>query len=250
MPLTVEGLTTGFGAVEVLRGVDLELSAGRTTVLFGLNGAGKSLTLRTISGIQPAWGGTIQLNDTELTGLTVEDRVRAGIGHVLQVGGTFPHLTVGDNLRLGGSQLRPRAEQSRRLDELFDLYPRLAERRRQRAGSLSGGERAMLAVARTLMARPRVLLVDEPTAGLSPGMAEQLLDTLGRARATGVDLLVAEQNVSFGLRLADEIVVLERGRVVYREATDSLDQHRVAQLLGIGQLVDILPTGETEPRHE
>jgi branched-chain amino acid transport system ATP-binding protein len=206
-------------------------------VLLGLNGAGKSVTLKTISGLQPAWRGSVQLEGRELIGLDPEDRVRGGLGHVLQAKSVFPELSVAENLRLGGAILHDKTRFKANLARVHDIYPRLAERSRQLAGSLSGGERAMLAVARALMADPRVLLIDEPSAGLSPRMVEQLGVTLRKVREGGTGLLMVEQNVGFGLELADDVFVLEKGRVVYQDTADALDQARVATLLGIGQLL-------------
>jgi branched-chain amino acid transport system ATP-binding protein len=245
-PLIVTDLTTGFGANQILHGVTLALVPGRAAVLLGLNGAGKSVTLKTISGLQPAWGGSVQLDGRQLVGLDPEDRVRAGLGHVLQAKSVFPELSVAENLRLGGAILRDARRFKANLERVHTIYPRLAERGRQLAGSLSGGERAMLAVARALMAEPRVLLIDEPSAGLSPKMVEQLGDTLRKVRQGGTGLLMVEQNVGFGLELADDVFVLEKGRVVYHDTATALDQQRVAALLGIGQLLGA--DDSTKPR--
>ncbi|MBV9663163.1 MAG: ABC transporter ATP-binding protein [Actinobacteria bacterium] len=235
--LTVRGLETGFGANQILHGVDLTLEPGRAAVLLGLNGAGKSVTLKTISGLQPAWAGSVDFGGRELVGLDPEDRIRAGLGHVLQAKSVFPDLSVAENLRLGGAILRDKRRFADNLARVHDIYPLLADRRSQLAGSMSGGERAMLAVARALMADPRLLLVDEPSAGLSPKMVEQLGGTLRRVREGGTGLLMVEQNVGFGLELADDVFVLEKGRVVYRDTADNLDRPRVASLLGIGDLL-------------
>lgn len=245
--LTVSGLVTGFGANQILHGVDLSLVPGRAAVLLGLNGAGKSVTLKTISGLQPAWGGTVHLYDRDLTTLDPEDRVRAGLGHVLQAKAVFPELSVAENLRLGGAILRDQKRFAENLARVLDIYPLLADRAKQLAGSLSGGERAMLAVARALMADPRLLLIDEPSAGLSPKMVEQLGGTLRRVREGGTGLLMVEQNVGFGLELADDVFVLEKGRVVYTDTSARLDTARVAELLGIGQLLGA-PAGPTRRR--
>src|SRR5256885_3584887 len=198
-------LTTGFGNNQILHGVTLSLDGSTTGVLLGLNGAGKSVTLKTISGLQPAWSGSIRLDGRELTGLEAEDRIRGGLGHVLQSKAVFPHLSVTENLRLGGAILRPRGQWRSRLDRVFTLYPRLAGRASQAAGTLSGGEQAMLAVGRALMPEPKLLLIDEPSAGLSPKMVEQLGDTLRQVRGSGTAMLMVEQNVGFGLELADEV---------------------------------------------
>jgi branched-chain amino acid transport system ATP-binding protein len=244
--LEVCELVTGFGANQILHGVSLSLAPGRAAVLLGLNGAGKSVTLKTISGLQPAWGGTVRLAGRALDGLDPEDRVRAGLGHVLQSKSVFPELSVAENLRLGGAILRDAKRFKANLDRVYGIYPRLAERSRQLAGSLSGGEQAMLAVARSLMAEPRLLLIDEPSAGLSPKMVEQLGGTLELVRKSGTGLLMVEQNVGFGLELADDVFVLEKGRVVYRDAASALDRSLVAALLGIGELLGTAT--KTRPR--
>ena len=235
--LEVRGLATGFGANRVLNGLDLDAEEGRATLLLGLNGAGKSVALKTISGLQPAWSGSIRLSGRELVGLEAEDRIRGGMGHVLQSKAVFGQLTVAENLRLGGATVRDRRRVAENMERVYTIYPRLRERASQQAGSLSGGEQAMLAVARALMAGPRLLLVDEPSAGLSPIMVEALGHTLGEIRKTGTTLLMVEQNVGFGLELADDVYVLEKGRVVYRGAAGELDLARVSALLGIGELL-------------
>lgn len=235
--LEVRGLVTGFGANRVLNGLDIEAEEGKATLLLGLNGAGKSVALKTISGLQPAWAGSIRFSGRELVALEAEDRIRGGMGHVLQSKAVFSHLTVAENLRLGAAPVRDRRRVAENLDRVHTIYPRLGERTSQQAGSLSGGEQAMLAVARALMAGPRLLLVDEPSAGLSPIMVEALGETLGQIRRTGTTLLMVEQNVGFGLELADDVYVLEKGRVVYRGHAADLDLARVSALLGIGELL-------------
>jgi len=235
--LEVAGLGTGFGANRVLHGIDFSLREGRTGVLLGLNGAGKSVTLKTISGLQPAWEGSVRLAGDELTKMEAEDRIRAGLGHVLQSRAVFPALSVDENLRLGAAMVREANRRRASTERVFEIYPILADRRSQLAGNLSGGEQAMLAVARALMASPRLLLVDEPSSGLSPKMVEQLGGTLARVRESGTTLLLVEQNVGFALELADDVFVLEKGRVVYTHEAKALDSRRIAALLGIGELL-------------
>jgi branched-chain amino acid transport system ATP-binding protein len=235
--LEVSGLETGFGANQILHGVDFEVAEGRTAVLLGLNGAGKSVTLKTISGLQAAWRGSVRLAGRELVRLEAEDRIRAGLAHVLQSKAVFPALSVDENLRLGGAMVRDRQRFAANRERVFEIYPILADRASQLAGSLSGGEQAMLAVGRALMSDPRVLLVDEPSAGLSPMMVAQLVSTLIKVRSSGTSLLLVEQNVGYALELADDVFVLEKGRVVYQHKAKDLDQRRVASLLGIGELL-------------
>ena len=235
--LEVRGLVTGFGANRVLNGLDLDAAEGKATLLLGLNGAGKSVALKTISGLQPAWAGSIRLSGRELVALEAEDRIRGGMGHVLQSKAVFGQLTVAENLRLGGATVRDRRRVAENMERVYSIYPRLRQRSSQQAGSLSGGEQAMLAVARALMAGPRLLLVDEPSAGLSPIMVEALGETLREIGRSGTTLLMVEQNVGFGLELADDVYVLEKGRVVYHGAAGDLDLARVSALLGIGELL-------------
>jgi len=235
--LGVRALETGFGANQVLHGVTFSLEEGRTGVLLGLNGAGKSVTLKTISGLVPTWRGNVVLDGKELAGLEPEDRIRSGLGHVLQSKAVFPDLTIAENLRLGGAMIRDKARNRANLEHILSIYPRLSERMKQLAGSLSGGEQAMLAVGRALMGSPRLLLVDEPSAGLSPKMIEELGVTLGAAKDSGTSLLLVEQNVGFGLSLADDVFVMEKGRVVYEGDARELDRDRIASLLGMGALL-------------
>ena len=236
-PLEVQDLRTGFGATPVLHGLSLEVPEATVTALLGLNGAGKSVALKTIAGLVPAWGGTVRLAGADVSRLDTEDRVRAGMGYVLQTRALFPQLTVEQNLRLGGATLAGRGAWRQAVTRILDTYPQLAERRRQLAGSLSGGEQAMLAVGRALMTAPAVLLIDEPTAGLSPSMVGHLVEQLAEVRASGATILLVEQNVRVALTLADHICVLQKGAIAYRGAASSVDRSELAVLLGIGDLV-------------
>jgi branched-chain amino acid transport system ATP-binding protein len=235
--LQVEGLCAGFGATQVLHGVDLEVAEGTVTALLGLNGAGKSVALKTIAGLLDAWSGSVRLDGADLSGLDAEDRVRSGLGYVLQAQALFPGLTVEQNLRLGGATLRGRGAWREAAARIYESYPRLAERRRQPAGSLSGGEQAMLAMGRALMTRPRALLVDEPTAGLSPVMVGHLVEQLAAVRDGGATILLVEQNVRAALALADEVCVLQKGAIAYAGEARTLDRDELARLLGMGDLV-------------
>lgn len=235
--LRVNGLATGFGSNQVLHGVDLSVDRGEIVVLLGLNGAGKSVTLKTMIGFVRAWDGRVELDGRDITGLDTETRIRRGMNYVPQTRGVFPLLTVAQNLRLGGATLN-RAVYRDRLDHALNTYPRLGERLRQAAGKLSGGEQAMLAIARATMTAPNVLLLDEPSAGLSPSMVDVLAETLSLLRSGGTSIVLVEQNVHFGLGVADRAAILENGRVVYSAPAADLDQHRLASLLGIGTLLD------------
>lgn len=237
--LEARGLVAGFGAATVLHGVDVSVGSGEVVAILGLNGAGKSVTLKVLAGLIPARAGSVQLDGDDITTLTPEQRVGRGMGHVLQGRHVFGELSVEQNLRLGAYLLRRKdaAAYEPALAAVLDRFPRLAERRGQLAGSLSGGEQAMLAVGRALMGGPRIVLVDEPTAGLSPLVSAGLVDTLEATRETGVTMLLVEQNTRFALDLADRILVMRQGVVVHDAATPDVDHGDLAELLGIGRLL-------------
>ena len=237
--LEAKGVRAGFGAATVLHGVDVSVGSGEVVAILGLNGAGKSVTLKVLAGLLPARGGTVQLDGEEITGLSPEQRVGRGMGHVLQGRHVFGEMTVEQNLRLGAYLLRKKdpAAYDGALAGVLDRFPRLAERRAQLAGSLSGGEQAMLAVGRALMGGPRIVLVDEPTAGLSPLVSAGLVDTLEATRESGVTMLLVEQNTRFALDLADRILVMRQGVVVHEASSDAVDHADLAELLGIGRLL-------------
>lgn len=245
--LEARGLRAGFGASTVLHGVDVSVDAGEVVAILGLNGAGKSVTLKVLAGLIPARAGTVHLDGDDVTALSPEQRVGLGMGHVLQGRHVFGELTVEQNLRLGAYLLRRKdsAAYDPALAAVLDRFPRLAERRGQLAGSLSGGEQAMLAVGRALMGGPRIVLVDEPTAGLSPLVSAGLVDTLEATRETGVTMLLVEQNTRFALDLADRILVMRQGVVVHDAATADVDHGDLAELLGIGRLLTASVAGRS-----
>jgi branched-chain amino acid transport system ATP-binding protein len=232
-------LICGFGANQVLHGIDLTVHSGEIAGVFGLNGAGKSVAMKTLSGLVPLWSGSVHLDGSDITGLSVEDRVGLGIGNVPQGRQVFPDLTVEENLRLGAytSRRRDRTGWNDTLARVFEQFPVLGERRSQLAGTMSGGQQASLAVARALVNQPRLLLIDEPSAGLAPTVVSELFDILHGVASSGVTMLLVEQNVSFGLRLVETAYILQTGRVVYSGKTESLDTDRVAELLGIGRML-------------
>jgi branched-chain amino acid transport system ATP-binding protein len=229
----------GFGTNAVLHGVSFEVHEGEVAAVLGLNGAGKSVTLKVVGGVVPAWGGRIVLAGEDITTLAAEDRVARGMAHVPQGRQVFPELTVEQNLRLGAYTLRRRskARYAELVDGLFERFPVLAERKTQPAGTLSGGEQAMLAVSRALASEPKLVLVDEASAGLAPVMVQQLFDMLRDVNRGGVTLLVVEQNVTFTLQIADRAHIMQRGQIVYEGDVPSLDQKKVATYLGVGRLL-------------
>ena len=216
--LEVEDLTVHYGAVRAIDGVGLSVDEGSVTAVLGANGAGKTTLLRTISGLLRPRSGRVALDGADITRLRVEDIVRRGVAHVPQSGGVITELTVEDNLRLGGLWRRDRAGLGRRVGEMYELFPPLAERRARTAATLSGGERQMLALARALTGAPRLLLVDEPSLGLAPRVVAQLMAVLRRlCDEDGRTVLLVEQNARSALSVADRAVVLDLGAVVAAE---------------------------------
>jgi branched-chain amino acid transport system ATP-binding protein len=220
--LAIEGLTAGYGAATVLRDLSLAVPAGRITALVGANGAGKTTLMRVLAGLLEPSAGTIRFDGTEIAGAPSHRRVERGLVLVPEGRLVFPNLSVAENLRLGAWAPNARAEEAASAARVHALFPRLAERRDQEAGSLSGGEQQMLALARGLMARPRLLLLDEPTLGLAPQMAQTIFGTIARLRADGITVLIAEQDVRTTLAIADRAYVLENGRIKKQGAAASL----------------------------
>ena len=213
--LTIDDLTVGYVSKNpVLERVSFAVGEAEVIAIIGPNGAGKSTTLRTISGLLRPSGGEIRLGAQRLDGMQPADLVRRGISHVPEGRRIFPGLSVHENLRMGAYLERNRAEIGRRLDYVFEVFPVLAERRRQVGTTLSGGEQQMLAVGRALMSRPRVLLLDEPSMGLAPLLVKRLFNTFRRLQEGGLAILLVEQNTRLALSVADRVFVLSGGRVV------------------------------------
>ena len=210
--LQVRALRGGYGRVEVLRGVDLEVRPGEIVALLGSNGAGKSTLNNTVSGLVPAWGGQVLFDGADLTRAHYRDIVKAGLIQVPEGRRVFPNLTVRENLELG-SFTRARERRATNLERVFDTFPRLRERVAQKAGTMSGGEQQMLAIGRGLMAEPRLLILDEPSLGLSPLLVEEMFALIRRLHEAGLAVLLVEQNVGQSLEIADRAYVLENGSV-------------------------------------
>jgi len=214
--LEVTGLHVHYGGIEALRGISLEVPAGEVVALIGANGAGKTTTLRAISKMLRPSGGAIRFLGEDVTHLPSHALVARGMAHAPEGRGIFLNLTVGENLALGAYLRRDRAAIAKDEERAFALFPILAERRSQVAGTLSGGEQQMLAVARALMSRPRLMLLDEPSLGLAPQVVERIFRVLREVNESGVALLLVEQNAHKALQLAHRACVLETGTVVMR----------------------------------
>jgi branched-chain amino acid transport system ATP-binding protein len=212
--LSVQDLKVSYGAIEALRGVSLEVLPGQVVALIGANGAGKTTTLRALSGMLRPSAGSVRLFGEEVTSLPSHRLVARGMAHAPEGRGIFLNLTVGENLELGAYLRTDRGGVRADLERAFALFPVLAERRGQVAGTLSGGEQQMLAVARALMSRPRLLLLDEPSLGLAPQVVERIFAVLREVNDGGVAILLVEQNAHKALRLAHRAYVLETGQVV------------------------------------
>jgi branched-chain amino acid transport system ATP-binding protein len=212
--LDVKALRGGYGRVEVLRGIDLAVHSGEVVALLGSNGAGKTTLNNTLSGLLPAFSGTIQFEDRSLGGVRYTEIVAAGLVHVPEGRRVFPNLSVQENLELG-SYRRARASRARNLDRVYGIFAKLKERTTQRAGTLSGGEQQMLAIGRGLMAEPRLLVLDEPSLGLSPMAVEELFALIARLNGEGLPILLVEQNVGQSLEIAHRAYVLENGAIVF-----------------------------------
>jgi len=212
--LEVRELRGGYGAVEVLRGIDLEIGAGEIVAVLGSNGAGKSTFNNTVCGLLPAFGGSIRFDGRDITRARAADIVAAGLAQVPEGRRVFPDLTVRENLLLGGYR-RGRPHRDRNLERVLATFPRLGERASQRAGTLSGGEQQMLAIGRGLMAEPRLLILDEPSLGLAPLLVEEMFALVARLNGEGLAILLVEQNVAQSLEIARRAYVLENGACAF-----------------------------------
>jgi branched-chain amino acid transport system ATP-binding protein len=232
--LRAEGVVTGYGAVQILHGVSVEAGDGQVTCVFGPNGCGKSTLLKAIAGAIATWKGGITLDGADLTGLPSHEVVARGVVLMPQGGGVFPQLSVADNLRMGGYTLRSRRELQARIDELLEDFPRLRERLSVGAGHLSGGEQMMVAIARSLIVRPRFILFDEPSAGLSPRLATEALERVATLAERGVGVLMVEQNIREAMRVADRVYVLVGGRNRFEGRPEDIEDDRELMKLYLG----------------
>jgi len=222
MLLSVNNLEICYGVISALQGVSLRIDAGEIVTLIGANGAGKTTLLRAISGLLPPREGTIEFNGQSIGRLAPHEIVRLGISHVPEGRQIFANLTVRENLELGGFQVRSRDELRERAERCYSLFPVLAERREQRGGTLSGGEQQMLAIARALMAQPKLLMLDEPSLGLAPLVVRKIFQIIREINSTGTTVFLVEQNAHMALTIAHRAYVLQTGQVIKSDVAAKL----------------------------
>ncbi len=233
--LQVEDIHTFYGTIEALKGISLEVRTGEIVTLIGSNGAGKTTTLRSINGLNRPRRGTILFEDNDVTRTPPHEIVRRGISQSPEGRKLFPRMTVIENLEMGAFQRTDRTEIREDLDRVFSLFPRLAERKSQKAGTLSGGEQQMCAIGRALMARPKLLLLDEPSMGLAPIFVERIFETLKEINAQGTTILLVEQNAMMALDVASRGYVLETGKVALADQASALLRNEQVRKTYLGE---------------
>jgi branched-chain amino acid transport system ATP-binding protein len=233
--LKVENIVSGYGDIRIVRGISFDVDEGAIATIVGANGAGKTTTLRTMAGINPTLEGRILLDGEPIHDMPPHKRVERGLVLVPEGRRLFPSLTVMENLEMGAIQPRAKAKRKATLEEVLDIFPILKERESQRAGTLSGGEQQMVAIARGLMALPRVLMLDEPSLGLAPIVVETIFKVVQRINASGVTVLMVEQNVRHCLKISSQAWVLENGEIVLSGSGEDLlqDEHTRKAYLGM-----------------
>ncbi|MGM0923881.1 MAG: ABC transporter ATP-binding protein [Bacillota bacterium] len=233
--LKVNGINVYYGNIQAIKDVSLEINQGEIVTLIGANGAGKSTLLKTISGLLKPKKGEVLFQDKSIAGKAAQTIVKQGISHVPEGRRVFANMTVEENLELGAYLRKDKAEIKRDFEKVFELFPRLLERKKQQAGTLSGGEQQMLAMGRALMARPKLLLLDEPSMGLAPLLVKTIFRIIEEINKTGTTILLVEQNANMALSIADRVYVIETGKVVLSGTADELnasDQLKMAYLGG------------------
>ena len=232
--LELSGISARYGSVPAISEVSITVGEGEAVGLLGANGAGKSTTLRAISGLLKLSSGTVRFGGTDLTAMPAHRIPELGIAHVPEGRQVFPEMTVEENLEIGAYVPKAKAERARTMELVYGIFPRLAERRRQLAGTMSGGEQQMLAVGRGLMLRPRLLMLDEPSLGLAPVMTDVTFEKIGEIHKMGTAILLVEQNVSRALSLVARAYVLESGRVIMHGTSEELSGNKQVQAAYLG----------------
>ena len=234
--LEISGLVSGYGRISILHGIDLRVDKGELVALVGVNGAGKTTLMKTIAGLIRPTAGRIAFEASEIAGEGAERAVAAGIALVPEGRMVFPRMTVWENLMLGGVHPRARPYREATLKRIFDLFPRLAERRDQKAATMSGGEQQMLVIGRGLMAQPKLLILDEPSLGLSPLLVQETYGALRKLNADGLTILLAEQNVKLSLAVSNRGYVIENGKIVLTGASSDLAHDPATRKAYLGRL--------------
>jgi branched-chain amino acid transport system ATP-binding protein len=234
MLLQLKSVTIHYQTAEAVKDVTLEVGDGAVVGIIGANGAGKSTILRAVSGLAPLSQGEIHFKGKRIDGMAIHNIVKLGLVHVPEGRGLFPHMSVSANLRLGAYLRKDKVAVERGMEEVFALFPRLKERRNQKAGTMSGGEQEMLAIGRGLMAHPKLLLLDEPSLGLSPIIIEELADIIKNINKNGISVLLVEQNASLVTAVTDRGYVLEVGRIVLEGNITELMENKLVQRAFIG----------------
>jgi len=232
--LTVNDIRTFYGNIEALKGISLEVNEGEIVTLIGSNGAGKSTTLRSISGLTPARHGEIVFQGKPIHAMPPQEIVQLGIAQSPEGRHCFQRMTVRENLELGAYLRRDRPAIREDMERVFELFPRLQEREKQKAGTMSGGEQQMLAIGRALMTRPRLLLLDEPSMGIAPILVERIYETIAEINKQGTTILLVEQNANYALGVSQRGYVLETGKVALSEASDKLREDPEVQKAYLG----------------
>jgi branched-chain amino acid transport system ATP-binding protein len=233
--LRLEDVHTYYGAIAALKGISLEVREGEIVTLLGANGAGKTTTLRSVNGLNRPRRGRITFENEEITNVPAHEIVRRGISQSPEGRRLFPRMSVTENLEMGAFQRRDRGTMKEDMDRVFTLFPRLAERRGQKAGTMSGGEQQMCAIGRALMARPKLLMLDEPSMGLAPIFVERIFDTIREINRQGTPILLVEQNALMALEVADRGYVLETGRIALQDDAKSLSQNEDVRRTYLGE---------------
>jgi branched-chain amino acid transport system ATP-binding protein len=232
--LTLKNVHSYYGHIHALQGISIDVNEGEIVTLIGSNGAGKSTTLRTISGLIHPRHGKITLKGQDISHMEPHMIVNAGVGHVPEGRGVFPKLTVKENLEIGAFVVDDQAEVKRRMDYAFELFPRLKERMDQKGGTLSGGEQQMLATARGLMLNPHILMLDEPSMGLAPVLVELIFDTIKHMNEKGTTILLVEQNALMALSIAHRGYVLQTGQIVLSDTAENLKKNEMVKKAYLG----------------
>jgi branched-chain amino acid transport system ATP-binding protein len=234
MFLSVKDLFVNYGKLEVLKGVSMEIEEGRISLLLGANGSGKSTLLKTISGLHRPISGSIWFEERKIHEMASDDILRLGIAHVLEGRRIFPRMTVLENLELGAYSRSNQREIARDMEALYERFPILRHKRKQKSGALSGGEQQTLVIALAIMTKARLLLMDEPSQGLSPLIVNEVADTITRLNRDGMTIILVEHNLRLGLSIADKIYVLENGRIAFEANSTDLSGVEYAQKIYLG----------------